>query len=596
VTFTSGLPDAATVTGGLSFTGVGNQSSPAEWTLSGIADLDPGTYTFRATVDDGDSGSTDVYTEIAVGQENADATYDGPLFVSTDTGHPDNGVVPLRAVIRDITAFEPLVDTEAGLITSATVRFINRDTGAIIASGLPVFLLGSDPKVGVATFDWPVSLEHNEKATSFDVGVEVDGFYTATAEDVLITVARPDDDFITAKGFIVNQNSAGVYAGGDGLETTYKIDVKFKKKLTELKGDFDATVRRDDGTVLDISSDNINSFVVVPTIGVDGHATFIGTATLTDVTKSKKNKPIPIAENLQLIVNVTDNGEPGQGKDSISFALWDGSTLLYSSNFDGTKTVEQPIAHGQIQVHLKTKPLLAAQVSNASTGSALTPDSLPPFIADAIGYWADAGADHRQLALLNNASVSVVDLPGPRLGVASESLDAVWLDVDAAGYGWNIDSSLPGGMDLLSALAHEFGHLLGLEDSSQQLDIMGSHLAPSVRRTANVDFVQPWTGVRARSDAGFTRFDEDITAIDAMHAEWPYDASRADRVVHSCAVNGLIPKNASRYSLTSDRKKTAFDGAEGEDKLTGWKARDRFFAALTDDATGEKDDELGSCL
>ena len=89
----------------------------------------------------------------------------------------------------------------------------------------------------------------------------------------------------------------------------------------------------------------------------------------------------------------------------------------------------------------------------------------------------DAGAT-------GNVTVEIVDLPGNRLGQALG--DRVWIDVDAAGYGWFIDAT-PGGdvefsrhtgtdklmatwdspaqsrVDLLATLMHEFGHVLGYE-------------------------------------------------------------------------------------------------------------------------------------
>lgn len=371
-TFTPGLPDAASISAGVAFAGDANQVATGTWTVSGIADLAPGTYIFRVAVSDEDGGTGTADATVVVEQENADATYDGPLFVSTDPQNPNDGVVPLRAVIRDVTAFDPSADAEAGYVTTATVSFINRDTGAVIASGVPVSLLGLDSKVGIATYDWDVSLQPNATAATFDIGVEIDGFYTGVADDLLITVARPNGDFITGGGYLVNDASVGAYAGGDGLKTNFGFNVKFNKKLTNLMGHFNAIVRQDDGTILKIKSNATDSLVVDPTVGVDGHATFVSKANLTDVTDPAN--PVGIAGNLQLIVKVTDNGEPGAGADTISFALWNGATLLFSSNFDGTKTVEQTITGGDTQIHTDADPLAAAGSTSTSDGSLLLSD------------------------------------------------------------------------------------------------------------------------------------------------------------------------------------------------------------------------------
>jgi len=52
---------------------------------------------------------------------------------------------------------------------------------------------------------------------------------------------------------------------------------------------------------------------------------------------------------LQMTVN--DQGEPGTS-DLVTFQLMsgDGSTLLFSSNWSGTKTVEQVLGGGNVQV------------------------------------------------------------------------------------------------------------------------------------------------------------------------------------------------------------------------------------------------------
>jgi hypothetical protein len=97
--------------------------------------------------------------------------------------------------------------------------------------------------------------------------------------------------------------------------------------------------------------------------------------------------------------------------------------------------------------------------------------------------WAIAGTGDPQRTILATASDTVADLPGSYLGLMSENLTTI--DRDAAGFGWFVDSTSSQDeefdfldsdhgvaaigdaavrMDLRSAVMHEMGHLLGLQD------------------------------------------------------------------------------------------------------------------------------------
>ena len=47
---------------------------------------------------------------------------------------------------------------------------------------------------------------------------------------------------------------------------------------------------------------------------------------------------------------MTDKGDPGR-YDSIGVTLWNGSTLLFSSEWNGAKTTEKVIEGGNLVVH-----------------------------------------------------------------------------------------------------------------------------------------------------------------------------------------------------------------------------------------------------
>jgi hypothetical protein len=137
----------------------------------------------------------------------------------------------------------------------------------------------------------------------------------------------------------------------------------------------------------------------------------------------------------------------------------------------------------------------AAGGAATATGAtpALTPQAVQPLVAAAIARWARAGASAAQLAALRAVQVQVADLAGAELGQAAGR--TIWIDRDAAGYGWFVDATpnddaefrtagdwgQRGHMDLLTVLCHEMGHVLGLGHSLAADDVMAEALATGVR-------------------------------------------------------------------------------------------------------------------
>jgi hypothetical protein len=77
--------------------------------------------------------------------------------------------------------------------------------------------------------------------------------------------------------------------------------------------------------------------------------------------------------------------------------------------------------------------------------------------------------------------VNIGHLPPGYLGLAFPG--AIWIDQTAAGFGWSIGAGPAAGrMDLLTVVAHELGHELGLGDINADDDVMGEALAAGVRR------------------------------------------------------------------------------------------------------------------
>jgi hypothetical protein len=112
----------------------------------------------------------------------------------------------------------------------------------------------------------------------------------------------------------------------------------------------------------------------------------------------------------------------------------------------------------------------------ARSAPLLTNSGLESAVQEAIGLWRSAGVDANRLAMLTDIEVRVAQLSGALLGVASDSTHMMWIDRDAAGRGWSIAGE-PNGVDLLTTLTHEFGHILGLDH-----DVLGETLGVGQRQ------------------------------------------------------------------------------------------------------------------
>jgi hypothetical protein len=106
----------------------------------------------------------------------------------------------------------------------------------------------------------------------------------------------------------------------------------------------------------------------------------------------------------------------------------------------------------------------------------------------AIARWTAAGADRTQFA---GVRFALADLPDGMLGRQTGNL--IEIDRNAAGHGWFIDptprtdgeftgATRPAGIDLLSVLTHELGHVLGRghDDAGMSATLApGTRLAPA---------------------------------------------------------------------------------------------------------------------
>ena len=488
----------------------------------GVGTLSAANYSFTAL-----NGTLTVNPQTAVS-----ATYTGLLYIATASSTTSTATVTLSATIKDTSG-------GAGNITNATVTFVIRGANGApdtpIASNLPVSLISpTDVTTGTASYNWSVNIGTNN-SQSWTIGILVGQDYTlnSSSDDALITVSQPQAGSATGGGYLINQSSAGLVPGDAGAQTNFGFEAKNNSK--GLQGQTNLIVRYQ-GHVYQFNASSITSL----TFPTGNTADYAGTGTIQDITNSSNAVTLYTGATLQ--VTMTDNGEPGTN-DTIGFTIWTpAGALWFSSDWNGSKTVEQNLGNGHGGGNLQVRPaqeLAGAPAAGTAAVAPLTLDEIKPIAAAAIARWAAAGIGPQQLAVLGRATFQIEDLGGSDL--AWERQGVITLDRTADGYGWFVDPSpgsdsefgpnavnspAAGHIDLLSVVAHEMGHLLGYGEENSD-GVTGEYLAPGVRHVpaAALLTLSPRSGDLAAMSAatsipGSAGPGNSLMALDAALSGW----------------------------------------------------------------------------
>jgi hypothetical protein len=310
----------------------------------------------------------------------------------------------------------------------------------------------------------------------------VDGVYTVTltvtnnlggsGQSVFnyVVVFNPSAGFVTGGGWF--NSPAGAYAANPNLsgQANFGLNAKYQSGATVPTG---------------------NTEFQFPAANLNFHATSYDWLVLTaNQAQYQGSGTINGAGNFGFLVTALDNG--GTTADLFRMRIWDknnNNAVAYDTQ-PGAPTTASPttaLGGGRIQAH--TNAQLVAGGANPGGGNValLTPEELQPIVQQAIAGWGAAGIDAARLSALSQVTVGIAEFPGPWLGMAFPG--AIWIDQNAAGYGWYIDATsaaaaaLPasGQVDLLTVVEHELGHVLGLDDTAGA-GLMGQYLAPGTRR------------------------------------------------------------------------------------------------------------------
>lgn len=307
------------------------------------------------------SGSTD--TKLLLVKERS-ATYlgtgfySGDVFVWTPTATSSTGTVALVATIKD-------ENTPTGDVRGAKVTFYYLNNGVYSAipsaTNLPVGLVDmTDGTVGTASAIIQLNIG-NQNAASYTIAVGISGAYinkkTEPTAIATITVSKPvPGGYVVVGGSLLNSASSGMIKGAAGVETQFSSDVQFNNKMTNPQGKSYVTFwsyYKPDGTLdgilhkYEISSNAIAVFAVGQT-KTKQDATFSSKANLVEVLENGTKVGIESGSTLQLTM-----WDGGNGGTSDKFAITmqrKAGGVWFSSNWDGTKTIDQLIHTGNVSV------------------------------------------------------------------------------------------------------------------------------------------------------------------------------------------------------------------------------------------------------
>jgi streptogramin lyase len=391
--------------------------------------------------------------------------------------------------------------------TSITVRNVAPTVGAITAAVAPVPVNTAvsasasftDPGIldtHTAVWNWGDGSTSPGTVTETNGSGTVSGSHTYTLDGVYtVTLMVTDKDgasgLSTFRYVVVYNPSAGFTTGGGWLNSpagAYAAN-------TSLTGqaNFGLNAKYQSGSTVPTG----NTEFQFPAANLNFHAiSYDWLVITTNQAQYQGSGTINGAGNYGFLVTAQDNG--GTTPDLFRMKIWDKSNnnaVVYDTQPGAATTAAPTTALGGGRIRVHTNAQLVAGGENASGGNVapLTPDELQPVVQEAIARWEGAGINAAQLSALSQVAVGIADLPGPWLGMAFPG--AIWIDQNAAGYGWYIDATpasdggfpaTPGSpaygkVDLLTVVAHELGHELGFDDTADN-SLMGVFLPTGTRR------------------------------------------------------------------------------------------------------------------
>jgi hypothetical protein len=376
-------------------------------------------------------------------KENASVEYTGPEFVSVPCTTCATTTILLSALLKDTTSGTPPGDLYPGDIRKARVKFVDLNSLANLSGWLsPGLVNPADTTRGLVTYLWTVTLPTTSYDT-YSIGVIIDGDnngignYIGYAQTVINVSRSSLTEFITGGGHINPTASGGSYISDVAKNVNFGFNVKWNKSNKNLLGKVNIIFRK--GTqVYQIKSTSITSLSINSTDPCSKKATFISKANLQNVTNPNL-APVSVLGNLDLQMDLVDNGEPGTNNDRIGISLFNGNTLVYSSNIPYNVTL--PLKGGNIEVHNGVNcPNSSTKVSNNMSAENMEMKTTPEEIPFTVKAWPNPTESNFTLQVLSNSNekieITVFDISGKLLKKLNGNAEQLF----RFGYEWKAGS------------------------------------------------------------------------------------------------------------------------------------------------------------
>jgi hypothetical protein len=343
----------------------------------------------------------------AVTREHADVVYAGLEYFATANASSSLANVEYVATLTD------KADDSRGVITNALAAFSGNPGRTVNVS----LVNPADPTVGggrTGVFTEKLtSSEYSSGGKTYPVEVSAGGsFYTGqTTTTTLITIAVPGADYVNGGGNLVITQSAGTYAATAGSKMNFGFTMKWNKSGKNIQGQVNIIFRRLVNGVWRTYQIKSNAINTLGTFNVAGgrRADFNTKANVTDVTSPLS--PVSLGGGLDLTVQAFEATDRAS-KNQISVIVRNGNVLVFSSYWNGSAFLMQPLNGGAIRVRSNTTIAAVAgrQDADAAAGTVEAPAAFA--VRAYPSPFADAFTLHIGSAVTGDVAITVTDGKG----------------------------------------------------------------------------------------------------------------------------------------------------------------------------------------